>query len=76
MSNIRPIISYVSISKVYLWGIYDLSHIVGNKSLEFTILNSDPKPRNSSMVEVLVKIYLIKRTSVSWNLTAFPYTYG
>ena len=45
---------------MYLWGTYDLSHIVGNKLLEFIVLNSDHKHRISSVVEALVKIHLIK----------------
>ena len=60
MSTLRPIFSYVKISNAYLWGTYDLSHIVGNRLLEFIVLNSDHKHRISSVVEVLVKIHLIK----------------
>lgn len=64
------------ISKVYLWGAYDLSHVVRNKLLEFSALNSDHKHSISSGVEVLTKIHLIRWTSAFWNLTAFPYMYG
>lgn len=60
MLTLRPIFSYVKISNVYLWGTYDLSHTVGNKLLEFIVLNSDHKHRISSAAEVLVKIHLIR----------------
>lgn len=50
MSNVMPVILYIRDFKgfAYLWGAH-FSYIVGNKLLEFSVLNSDHKHSISSI---------------------------